>query len=348
MAAGLYQGRRDDPDTARPIVTESSARLPRLLDRYPFNSPWVARVVSRYWLQAWFTIESVGALIQAAMDTRHIFFDARLYLAATRAWLDGGDPWQVHIAGNYFAAPPPSLLPLVPLAWLPADFGYLIVAVAVLVAAVATVRMLDLPWWWILFPPLVQCVLSANVQGLLIPLILVRAGPIAALLKIYAAVPLLILGRWRSLLVLGVALVASLAVLPWALFMSNFELIGSRLSEQNEHGLPNIVLIVLAPAILAALYVVGREKAAWLAVPAFWPTQQFYYGTLVMPARSKVAAAIVALPVAGSGTVALFVVALLAWRRRGPHPVDRPWRMRRIDVRRADHGIGGQDVDGPS
>ena len=63
---------------------------------------------------------------------------------------------------------------------------------------------------------------------------------------------------------------------------------------------------MIAPAVLLALWVVGRERAAWLAVPAIWPAQQFYYGTLVMPTRSKVAAAIVAFPVAGSGAAALF------------------------------------------
>ena len=296
----------------------------RILDRYPFNSPWVVRIVSRYWLPAWFAIESIAGIAKAAMDTRYIFFDARLYLKATQVWLDGGDPWQVHIAGNYFAAPPPSMLPLVPLALLPPDIGYLVLALAVLGGAVATVRLLGLPWWWILFPPLVQTVLSGNVQGLLVPLILVRAGPVAALLKVYAAVPLLILGRWRSLLVLGLVLIATLPVLPWSMFIANLDVIGARLAEQNEHGLPNVVLIALSPVILAALWIVGRERAAWLAVPALWPSQQFYYGTLVMPVRSKIAAALVALPVAGSGTVALFVVAFLAWRERHAQRVEAP------------------------
>jgi len=237
-------------------MSELPSWVPRQLDRYPFNSPWVIRVVSAYWLQAWFAIESIGGLIQAATDTRYLFFDARLYLAATRAWLDGANPWQVHIEGNYFAAPPPSLLPLVPFAWLPEEIGYLAIAALVLAGAIATVRLLGLPWWWLLFPPLVQCVLSANVQGLLVPLILIRAGWLAALLKIYAAVPLLILGRWRSLLGLAVVLVVSVAVLPWATFVADIDQIGARLSEQNEHGLPNLVLILLSPVIVAALYVV--------------------------------------------------------------------------------------------
>ena len=298
------------------MIASAADRLAGAFDRYPFNSPWVRDLVGRYWLQAWFTIESVLALIQAAMDTRYIFFDARLYDAATRAWLAGEDPWQVQIAGNYFAAPPPTLLPRVPFALLPPELGYLGITVAVVIGAIASVRMLGLPWWWLLFPPLVQSVISGNVQSLLVPLILAGAGPIAALLKVYAAVPLLILGRWRALAVLAAVLIVTAPVLPWQQFLGNLDEIGARLSAQNENGLPNLVLLAISPLVLVALWVVGRDWAAWLAVPAIWPAQQFYYGTLVLPTRDKIAAAIVALPVAGSGALALFVLALRATKQR--------------------------------
>jgi hypothetical protein len=288
-------------------------RAAAAFDRYPFNSPWVRGLIGRYWLQAWFAIETFLGLIQAAMDTRYLFFDARLYVAATQAWLEGRDPWQVQLAGNYFAAPPPTLLPLVPFAVLPGDTGYLALAVVVAAGAVASVRMLRLPWWWLLFPPLVQSVISGNVQSLLVPLILVGAGSIAALLKVYAVVPLVILGRWRSLLVLAALLVLTIPILPWQPFLADIGTIAGRLSSQNENGLPNLVLVVIAPFVALALWIVGRERAAWMAVPAIWPAQQFYYGTLVMPTRSKIAAAIVAFPVAGSGAAALFAVAFLTW-----------------------------------
>ncbi len=298
------------------MTDQGAGRLAAVFDRYPFNSPWVRGLIGRYWLQTWFAIETFLALVQASMDTRYIFFDARLYDAATRAWLAGGDPWQVEIAGNYFAAPPPTLLPLVPFALLPPELGYLALALVVAVGAVASVWILRLPWWWLLFPPLVQSVISGNVQSLLVPLILVGAGPVAALLKVYAAVPLVILGRWRALIVLAVVLLVTAPILPWPAFFANLDEIGARLSSQNENGLPNLLLIVIAPAVLLALWVVGRERAAWLAVPAIWPAQQFYYGTLVMPTRSRIAAAIVAFPVAGSGAAALFVLALLERRNR--------------------------------
>ena len=106
------------------MIDSAAKRAAGILDRYPFNSPWVRSLVGRYWLQTWFVVESGLALLQAATDTRYIFFDARLYVAATRAWLEGSNPWEVQLAGNYFAAPPPTLLPLVPFALLPGDAGF--------------------------------------------------------------------------------------------------------------------------------------------------------------------------------------------------------------------------------
>ena len=60
-------------------------------------------------------------------------------------WLAGGDPWNVQLAGNYFAAPPPTLLAFAPFTVLPADTAVALVALAVIGGAVATVRLLHLP-----------------------------------------------------------------------------------------------------------------------------------------------------------------------------------------------------------
>jgi hypothetical protein len=209
------------------------------------------------------------------------------------------------------------LLPLVPFALLPLDLGVAAIAALVIAAAVATVRMLRLPWWWILFPPLVQCVLSANVQGLLIPLILLRAGAIASFLKIYAAVPIVITGRWRAALLAGALLVITIPLLPWGTYLSEFALINGHLTEQTKYALSSLFLVLISPVAFVAMAVVGRERAAWLAVPAIWPSQQYYYGTLAMGARSDLAAAIVSVPVPGSGLVALLVLAAVTWRREG-------------------------------
>lgn len=286
-----------------------------VLDRYPFNSPWLRRLISRYWLPVWFALNSLIAIAYSARDTSLLYFDARLYLMATQEWLAGGDPWSVDLAGNFYAAPPPSLLPLAPLAVLPIDLGVAVIAVLVIVAAVASVRMLGLPWWWILFPPLIQSILSANVQALLLPLILVGAGPVAVFLKVYAAVPLVLLARWRALAINAVLLVASAPLLPWSQYLAELGAINARLIHQTNYALPTPLLVVLAPVALVALWIVGRERGAWLAVPALWPSQQYYYGSLAMGAKSGLAAAIVAFPVNGSGLWALLVLAALEWHR---------------------------------
>ena len=304
----------------------------QLLGRPPFNSPWIIAMVSRYGLPWWFAIESILGVAVAAKDTTYLFFDARLYLDATRRWLAGGNPWDVQLAGNYFAAPPPTLLGFAPLALLPPDLGVALVALAVIGGAIATVRLLHLPWWWLLFPPLVQCVLSANVQSLIVPLILLPGGALAIVLKIYAGLPLAILGRWRSLLVAGGIVLATLPVLPWSTYISEFGLISQRLADQSKLTLPIGLLVLLSPLILAALIVVGRERAAWLVVPAIWPSQQFYYGTIAMPTRSKVATALIALPVPGNGLLALGALALVTFS----HGDRGAWGSFRVRLRPSD------------
>ena len=322
---------------AAPSQPDVTTTRRRLLDRLPFNVPWVVAMVSRYGLPCWFAIESILGIAVAAKDTTYLFFDARLYLDATRTWLAGGNPWDVQLAGNYFAAPPPTLLAFAPLALLPPGLAVGLVAFVVVVGAVATVRMLHLPWWWLLFPPLVQSILSANVQSLIVPLILVPGGALAIVLKIYAGLPLVILGRWRSLLVAGGIVLATLPVLPWGTYVSEFGLISQHLADQSKLTLPMGLLLLLSPLIVVALVVVGRERAAWLVVPAIWPSQQFYYGTIAMPTRSKIATALIALPVPGNGLLALGALALVTLR----HGDGGRWgsfRIRRAPKRYPDSG----------
>jgi hypothetical protein len=304
----------------------------RFLDRYPFNSPWIRTQIARHWLAVWFLTESMLGLAQSLEKTTYLYFDARLYILATRAWLSGEDPWSTQIRDFYFAAPPPTLLPFAPLTVLSDDQAVAVVALLVVLGAIATVRMLRLPWYWVLFPPLTQAMLSANVQALLIPLILIGQGPLASFLKVYAAVPLAVLGRWRALFVAAIALVISAPVLPWATFFDRLPWITASLAEQTHYALPTAVLVAAVPFALIALAIVGRERAAWLVVPALWPSQQFYYGTLAMGARSAVAAALVALPVPGSGLLALLVLAAVTVRAEGPPPwwpwwARVPWRL---------------------
>lgn len=279
-------------------------------------TPWVRDIVRRYWLQTWFVALSAWGVVYAALHSSRLFFDARLYLMATQEWLSGGDPWSVDLAGNVFAAPPPTLLVLAPVAGLPLDVGVAVVAAAVIGAAVLTVRLLRLPWFWLLFPPLVQSVLSANVHALVLPLILVGAGPISAFLKVYALGPIIVLGRWRSLAMTSIALLVTVPILPWSQFIARFGDINARLVMQTDDALPTVVLIAAVPIVLIAMRLIGRERSAWLVVPAIWPSQQYYYASLAIGARDRIAAAIVAWPVPGSGLLAILFIAWLEARRR--------------------------------
>ena len=152
--------------------------------------------LKRYWLAVWFGV--ISAMRLQVLITGRPGFDAELYLAATRAWLAGADPW-ITIESQRFAAPPPTLIPLAPIAILPETVGIALLIALSIAGAVATVRLLRLPWWWILFPPFLDAAWNGNPQNLLVPLILVGAGPIAAFLKIYAVVPIALTLRWRAL-----------------------------------------------------------------------------------------------------------------------------------------------------
>ena len=57
--------------------------------------------------------------------------------------------------------------------------------------------------------------LEAARIAVLVPLILVGAGPLAAFLKIYAIVPIALTLRWRALLVTVALLLVTAPLLPW-------------------------------------------------------------------------------------------------------------------------------------
>ena len=292
----------------------------RSLDRPPFNSPWVRDTIDRWWLAFWFALVSGIGLILPQLREPSVLVDARLYVDAARTWLAGGDPWSVNIGGLYFAAPPPTLLAVAPFTLLPEPWGSGALGAVCLAGAIATIRMLRLPAWWLLFPPLVQAVIAGNIQTLLVPLLLGVGGALAPILKIYAAVPLVILGRWRALLGSALLVLLTAPLLPWATYLDQFAAINANLVAQSAMGPSLLTSVVLAPVAALCLWMVGREHAAWLAVPALWPAQQWYYATLVLPTRSRLVAGIIATPIPLAGFVALVAAAAHAWWSRRPHP----------------------------
>ena len=136
-----------------------------------------------------------------------------------------------------YAAPPPSLLALAPLAVLPLEVGVAIMLGLSVGGIVLTVRMLHLPWWWLLFPPFLDSAWNANPQSLLIPLILLGAGPVAIFLKAYAVIPIALTLRWRALLVTAGALVVTAPFLPWATYLERYGELSAVLVDQSDGGL---------------------------------------------------------------------------------------------------------------
>ena len=261
----------------------------------------------RYWLAVWFAV--ISAMRLSSLVTGDWGFDARLYLDATRAWLAGADPW-VSIETQRFAAPPPSLVPLAPIAILPEEIGVALMVILAAVGAVATIRLLKLPWWWLLFPPFVDGVWNGNPQTLVVPLILIGAGPVAAFLKIYAIVPLVLTLRWRAVAVTGLLLLVTAPFLPWGSYISQFADLSAALETQSDGGLSATALPWLIPIAIIALVLCGRERAGWLAVPVLWPATQWYYSTLALPALTPIAAALISVPIPGFAVLAVVAVAV--------------------------------------
>jgi hypothetical protein len=263
-------------------------------------------------LATWFVTLSLARL---SVLVAAPFTDVHLYLRGTAEWLRGGDPWSVHIGTVYYAAAPPSLLPMAPFALLPEPVAVAILLALGIVASLWTLRRLSLPWWWITWPPLVDNLANGNPQIFLVPLLLSGHAWLAPIVKAYAGAPLLVALRLRMLAVTAAVVVVTAPLLPWPLFLNRLTSTASLLSEQSQGGMSAwYAPLLLLPAGVAALLVMGRRRGGWWFVPVLWPSTQWYYSLLAMPALTPLAAAILAAPVQGSPVVAAVIVAIGMWR----------------------------------
>jgi hypothetical protein len=274
------------------------------------------RFVAACALPVWFF--AISATVVSTFIHKDIGMDVTNYLGATRAWLAGGDPWTQNFNGFAFAAPPATLLAMLPFALLPDPIGWGTMFAAGPILAIAGIRLLHLPWWWIAFPPLVICMCVGN-PGAWIPA-LMFVPPLAVITKVYAALPLLILGRWRPLAVSAAILVATWPILPWGMFIADLPIVLRNLDRQVQHTEGPILI---GAVVLAILLIRDRERAAWLSVSTVWPNGQWAYSSIAMPAGA--AAAVLSLPFSGAGIVAVLVALALdqlARQRRPPAVTD--------------------------
>jgi hypothetical protein len=264
-------------------------------------------------LPAWFVV--IDFLWLAKPDVLAI--DARHYQRAASAWLAGGDPWAViEGAGGNYAAGPHTLLFYAPTSLVPLAVSVVIWMTLGLVASVWLVRRLRLPIWWVLFPPLTHAIWNGNPQTIALALLVLgtRWGAVVAVgLKLYSALALVT--RPRTLIVVGIALLVTLPVLPWQLYVADGLGVSDHLGTAWNGSAWRLPVLV-APTLLG-LWVLRRHGAEWFAVPAVWPATQFYYVGMALPAivDRPILAAALALPVPLMAPVVVMVLAVLELRR---------------------------------
>lgn len=228
------------------------------------------------------SLDKVLTLVPAG----YVAIDFRVYRAAAVALLSGGDPWLTSAAGARFAGPPPTLLAYLPAAFLAETVGAALFLALSIAAATFAVRALRLPWWWLLFPPVVESVVVLNPDVLVLAL-LVAGGRLAGLsvpLKVYAAIPLLLQRRFGALAI-G-AVVCAVTIPLWSTFVADRGVIRAAFDTQSA-SLSAWNTILLVPAAIALVSLRGRG-AEWLAVPAVWPFTQLHYAAIALPAlRSR-------------------------------------------------------------
>jgi hypothetical protein len=199
------------------------------------------------------------------------------------------------------------------------------------------IRRLGLPLWWLAFPPLVDGMWNANPHVLVMPLIVAGLVPVAIVVKLYGAVVPVVRGEIRVLAVTALILAVTAPILPWATFLRDLPIITTNFRLTSGGGLSvwSFDLPVLAVALLAAglaflvVVSVDRDRAAWIAMPVFWPYTQWYYSSIAIPGVSGsgpwlLGAAILAIPLSGGPVVALIVcaVGVLMTTRRTAAPAE--------------------------
>ena len=278
----------------------------------------------RWYLPAWFAANAALLALRLIGTKASFGFDARLYRLAAEAWVAGGDPWAPTLYWDdlnpaiAYAGPPPTLIPFIALSWIPTDVFVLLFVLASASVAMWTLRRLGLPIWWMLFPPLIEGIWVGNLNVFVIALLVAGgsvAGGIATVLKVYAAIPLVLLGQWRPLAVAGALVLASAPFLPWPQFVLHYPRISASLAEQAWAGQETVFMSPLVTAGAAmALALLGRQRAAWLAVPVLWPATQFHYAVIALPALAPPLAFFAAMN--QPGYLAFGVIVYAVWVRR--------------------------------
>jgi hypothetical protein len=254
--------------------------------------------------------------------------DAMIYHRAGANWLSGSNPWDASATFSgriyHFYAAPTAAIVMAPLSLIPLGIfvpGWIALQAA---SAVFVVRRLELPVWWLLFPPIVSGVLSGNPSLSVLALLLLpfpAAGALAAMVKAYAGVPLLGERRWGAIILSAVLVVASALIAPslWSTFFGDASARTARLMTESDGGFSGLQdprLFVLALTSIVVIAWVDFRRAAWLAPVVLWPASQLHWSTLAMPVMTTLLALGLAFPMQQVPVVVISAHALwLVWRR---------------------------------
>jgi hypothetical protein len=264
-------------------------------------------------------------------------WDAVLSVHAARDLIAGANPWASVVSGTTFTGLPTELVPFLPFVWLPDPLVAIAWVAIGLGSAIYAVRTLAMPMWWLAFPPLAIGIASGSSVPLVLALLVASgalegvrglvANAAAVIVRPYALLPTVLLGRWRAAFLaadLGL-FTAPLIALPF--FVASLTAIQHGLTNQTDGGFSATNapgLFVLAAVGLVAL---GRQRAAWLIVPALWPDAKLSYGSIALPVLADMPVVAIALASpAFPGVIALGIAAQCAieWfrvrtARRLPH-----------------------------
>jgi len=268
--------------------------------------------VRRAWpilLLGWFAWQTYPRISYFVGRHFPLGIDARIYYRGVVAWLQGGNPWDATVvvgsSSYHYAGSPVTTVLLAPAALLSEDAFTGAWLILTWVAAAWILRRVNLPIWWLLFPPISEALFSANPQLIVLALILADRSWLAAVataLKVYAFIPLAGEGRWRAI---GLAIAfnaATIVIAPglWARYIDLFWTISSRLEYESNQGFsafyfPGLLALTVVALVLLALR--DRRAAGWLAVPAVWPSSQLHYSTMALPVMSPLLAFFLAIPI---------------------------------------------------
>src|SRR4051794_11113630 len=310
----------DEPD----IPPTAVARL----GKAAVNFGWLAVVLwSAYYLY--------GIVSLVIANGEYSFVDARLYYRATATWLSGGDPWAVSVGGIGFGAIPPTLLLNVP--FIPFGEGAAVIfwPVAGLVGMGLALRRLKLSIWWLAWPPFMEGWIAGSPDMALLAIGVFGAGAVAAVTKPYSLPWLIADRRWYAIATGLMVALATLPILPWALFLSEFSAISTTLESQSRHlsawGAP-ILMVLTGTAVLTL------PRREWsLATPGLWPATQLHYAgfAVQVAAKSPILAFGLAIPIAG--VIPVSILAYAVWCRLSPA---------RRSTREAHRAFAASHVDG--